>query len=429
MLRHARHQQMLLHQPGQQLDITRRQWQMLGKLTHANCPQLGMIAALTFGDVVKQSGQIQQCRPLDAGKYLNGMGKLFWILGIGEATQIADHEQRVLIHCINMKQVELHESADFAERRQQSCQQAIARHARKLRINAVGMIQNAPENLQGLGAVKAIIAMALQCLLQQTNGGRTHTLDVLVILQLNKHFHDRQWPLHKNVIVLHFQITVDDLEFIIQCVHRLPGMISKRLPELLQQALVEPLQLRHGAKISLHESLYRGVDAGIGLISEQCCELLLLGKQQALFGTLSQAVIGPAHAPEKIPPVQQLLIFCGMQKLLRQQCFQIGAAKTALTDPGNVLDIPQPARPFLDIGLQPIGGVIKVGMPLVLLGHLRGKKTLRRPVSIQGFLQLLLQCMKTPVITTQEVCFHQTGQGHHVAFTSAQRLPNAAHAV
>ena len=77
-----------------------------------------MIAAAPFGDIVKQSGDIQQPGLRKIRDQLAAEWILVRMLGDGKAAHIAQHHQYVLIHRIHMEKIMLHLPDDAPERRQ-----------------------------------------------------------------------------------------------------------------------------------------------------------------------------------------------------------------------------------------------------------------------------------------------------------------------
>ena len=87
-----------------------------------------MIAAAALGDVVEQSGDVEHLAPLEVGHEPRAQRIFVRVLRLGEAAQVADHHQDVLVHRVDVEEVVLHLADDAAEHRQVLAQHAVEVH-------------------------------------------------------------------------------------------------------------------------------------------------------------------------------------------------------------------------------------------------------------------------------------------------------------
>ena len=77
-----------------------------------------MVAAAALGDVVEQAGEVEHFLALEIGDQPRAQRILVRVLRLGEAAQVADHHQDVLVDRVDVEEVVLHLADDAAERRQ-----------------------------------------------------------------------------------------------------------------------------------------------------------------------------------------------------------------------------------------------------------------------------------------------------------------------
>jgi len=91
--------------------------------------QFGVVAAASFGNVVKQRGDIQDPGLSEVGHQLTAEWIFVRMFAHGEAAHIAHHHQDVLVDGIDVKQVVLHLADNAAEIRQVTTEHAGLIHA------------------------------------------------------------------------------------------------------------------------------------------------------------------------------------------------------------------------------------------------------------------------------------------------------------
>ena len=91
-----------------------------------------MIAAAAFRDVVEQPGEIEHFAPLEIGHQPRARRIFVRMLCLGEAAQVADHHQDVLVDRVDVEQVVLHLPDDAPEHRQVLAEDAEQVHPAQL---------------------------------------------------------------------------------------------------------------------------------------------------------------------------------------------------------------------------------------------------------------------------------------------------------
>jgi hypothetical protein len=106
---------LIAYQPGHGTGIVMAQSVFQAKRFGVDCSEFRMIAAPALGDVMKQASEVNDLRFLERLHDTAAMWILIIEPGKCEASQIADHEKRVLVDRVSMKQVVLHTSDNAAE--------------------------------------------------------------------------------------------------------------------------------------------------------------------------------------------------------------------------------------------------------------------------------------------------------------------------
>ena len=141
LLGHLRHGEMLGHQKGHQLAVLAAQPVGATEPAGIHGTHRGVVAAATFGDVMKERCDVQQPGPLKTGHQLAAERVLVRMLSHREAAQIAHHHQDVLIDRVHMKEVMLHAPDNASKGRQVAPQHRPLVHAPKLAGHPAGRLQ------------------------------------------------------------------------------------------------------------------------------------------------------------------------------------------------------------------------------------------------------------------------------------------------
>ena len=101
-----------------------------------------MIAAAALGDVVEEPGEIEHFLALEIGDEPRAQRILVRVLRLGEAAQVADHHQDVLVDRVDVEEVVLHLADDAAERRDEMAEDAVEIHPPQLVRDAARLAQD-----------------------------------------------------------------------------------------------------------------------------------------------------------------------------------------------------------------------------------------------------------------------------------------------
>ncbi len=194
----------------------------------------------------------------------------------------------------------------------------------------------------------------------------------------------------------------------------------------MQQHLIQPTQFHDCAIVLFHELFHRQ-SLVIVPVAEVSGQFTLMVKQQTIFTASGNQVQTKAYLPEKGLSFMQGLIFVFRKKTVIHQFVQGFGIEVAFRHPADHLDIAQSAGAFLDIGLQVIGGVVKLVVPLLLFRQFGFEEFAAGPDSIRTGLSFLL--FKQVNRADQQAGFLQVGGHGDILFGLLVTLFDAAHAL
>jgi hypothetical protein len=99
----VRHRKVLLHEECDQFSILVGQAVALAKGERVRASQFRMIAAASLRDIVVKRGDVKEPMALEAGHQLAAQRKFVRKLRHGEAAQVAQHHEDVLIDRVHME--------------------------------------------------------------------------------------------------------------------------------------------------------------------------------------------------------------------------------------------------------------------------------------------------------------------------------------
>jgi hypothetical protein len=138
-----------------------------------------------------------------------------------------------------------------------------------------------------------------------------------------------------------------------------------------------------------------------------------------------------AHAEEEIQRLEALRQLHGGQQAQRRQRLEVVQAMPGARDPKGRVEIPQPSRSLLDIGLLQVDGAPILAVPLELLPQLE-LDVLLRPPSLEGPPHPLLEAGEDVRAPGQEARLQHRGAGREVGVHHphgvVQRAAAVAHA-
>ena len=256
-----------------------------------------MVAAAPLGDVVEQAGQQQQLRLAQARPDFVGDAEALVDDARGEARQVPQHCQRVLIDGVHMEQVELHAAGDARERRNPAPQHAQARHALQ-RVHRMRPAQQRQEPLaqRRLGLLEG--RHARQRLRQRTRGLRMQPANLVV---RGPHREQREYvegiagpfgAARGQVIAPQFERPAG-----IGQRHR-HGFALDLLLEPLQQALADAQHQRRAAVEALHH-LLDGEIVGVVAVAQAISQRLLVIESQPFLALAGHQVQAETQARQR----------------------------------------------------------------------------------------------------------------------------------
>ncbi len=213
-----------------------------------------------------------------------------------------------------------------------------------------------------------------------THGRSAHALDVRILLQQHEQLEKRRRRTNEDVVADRLERPVTHLEAWIQRPRWL-ALIEDRLAEQLQQQLVQQTHVHDSPVVPLHELLDR---QGVGsvLVPESLGELELMIEEQAVFPPSRHDVQPEPDLPQHRLRLFQTPQFGTRQEAARDESVQCVGAEMPFGHPGDRLDIAQSARPCLDVGLEVVGGVVRLEMTLGLFADLGFEELLHRPDAV-----------------------------------------------
>ena len=124
----ARHDEMRIHQPGNQFDFVRGQSVLFAESAGVNRAEFGVVAATPLGNVVEQGTQVEQFRPVKIRHELAGQRQFVRQCRHGKPSHITQHGEDVFVHGVDVEQVVLHLADDATEGRNVAAKQAVTMH-------------------------------------------------------------------------------------------------------------------------------------------------------------------------------------------------------------------------------------------------------------------------------------------------------------
>ena len=122
-------------------------------------------------------------------------------------------------------------------------------------------------------------------------------------------------------------------------------------------------------EVVLHEPLDRR-QAGVAGVAEPLGDLALDVEMQPFLGLAGQEMHVAAHRPQEVFGLAELVVFGAGEHALVDQLLAVAHAVEILADPEQRVQVAQAALAVLDVGLDEIAGVARLGVALVALGEL-----------------------------------------------------------
>ena len=259
-LRHVAHGEVFAHQKLDQLGVVFVQLVLAGKGAHFGDAQFGVVAASAFGNVVEQSGGVQDPGLVPAARQLRAKRVFVRVLGHEKPTHIAKHHQNVLVHRVGMKQVVLHLAHDAPKHPQVAPQHRGFVHQSHGVRDALGLLQDLQKRLPVDRVGPKTPVHDGPHVVQRTQGSGRKAFHTRRGLVQQECFQNGVWVLLVQVVAGHF----DQARLFKKALVQRPEVVDRFAPigfepvfDVEQQYLVE-LGHRLGRPIVLAHQLFTG---------------------------------------------------------------------------------------------------------------------------------------------------------------------------
>ena len=407
-----RHHQVVLNQPDHQARIPGRQLVADAERLGVHGAELGVVAAAALRDVVIEAGDIDQFGLGQALHDLAGQRILLRDAGLAQLAQVLDDVEGVRIHGIDVEQVVLHLPDDMTELGKVAAEDSVAIHPTQVAMDTFLALEQLDEQAGVADVAAELVVDQMPMVAQQADGFGAHTLNPRVLRQQHEDLEDGEGRAFEYRVVGDLQIVVAHQETAVER-HGGPAVAfpENHLGKVLAHQVAEFGNAHHHPVVLLHETLDRELGVVV-FVAEQGGEAALVIEQQAILGTAGQHVQPVSDAPEKRLGRNQQRVFAFGEKALVDDGVQVQRAELAACDPEDGLDVAQPARGALDIGLQVVLGVVVLGMAGALLVALGEEELLARPHFVRaGDLQHVLPQV---LGAGDGAAFHQVGDHRQV---------------
>ena len=186
LLRGHRQDEVMPYQPGDRAGFIGAEPVFEAKRLRVDRTELRMIAATALGNIVKQSGQVDDLGFFE-GLHQWAAMRMFVIESLQrETAQITDDKQGVLIDGVGVKQVVLHTTDDSAEGRDVQAQYAVQVHASQFMRHAGRRTQDREEDPVVSRVLPKLLIDQVQVPSNESNRVRADATKVIVLLQEQK---------------------------------------------------------------------------------------------------------------------------------------------------------------------------------------------------------------------------------------------------
>jgi hypothetical protein len=360
----------VLHEEHHQVGVLLRQAVAPAEAPRIRHAERRMVAASPLGDVVEQRGDIQQPAALEAAHQLAAQRELMRELRHGEAAQVAQHHQDVLVDRVDVIEVVLHLADDAPELRQVAAQHVVLVHAAELVHDAARLLQDAQEQqLRHRVAPQARVhAPARAPERAQRAGG--HAAQVAVLLHEQEALQNRARLPLEQILAARLQQGAARLEAFVQHARRRALRRREARFQVLQQNRIE-LHDRLGIPvIILHQEFARAprLPGGVAAFGR---ERVLVVEGDAVLAAAGEVVQADAQVLQHRFVAREAQRLSLLQQVAARQVAPVLADAAGERDPADYLQVAQAARSLFEVGLQRERRVAVLGMALLLLQLLR----------------------------------------------------------
>ena len=277
-----RHQQMMAHQPGDQLGFARVKAVKLGEFQYVLRAENRMVAAAPFGDIVKEGGDKDQLRMRQARPQFHAQRMAATGLFFGEALKLQQHADGVFINGIGVKQIELHLADNMRPLRHIGPQHAMAVHRQQPAAYRALMAQHTEEQGPRFRNVAKRLRQMTAGVAQMAKRGGVNAGDAAVAHHRIEHAQNGLRFTDKQRVIAQIDKRAAQLKIIINRSRLLIlGERENRFFEQLDQHLVQLAHPTGDAEEILHHMLNRLV--AFAFIAQTAGDAELPVEQQAII--------------------------------------------------------------------------------------------------------------------------------------------------
>ena len=386
-----------------------------------------MVATAPLAEVVEEPREIEELRLGQALEDLAAERQLCGVLGQRHAPQVAHHEQGVLVHGVGVEEVVLHLPLDLAEGGQIGAEHPVAVHAPQLVRDAARLAQQLHEQAARAQVRAEALVDEVQVLADQAYGRGAHAGELRVLGEQQEDLEQGEGMAAEDAGVARLDEAVAHLEAPPErCRRARLAAVQDLLLEVLEQHLVEAREGLHRAVVAFHELL----DGEVGVVvavAEAPRQLGLVVEEQAVLAPAREQVQADADAPQQRLALGELAVLALGEEAVGDQLVQVPGAVVALGHPADHLDVAQPARALLDVGLELVGGVVEAVVARLLLAPLGGEEGLAGPDPLRP--GRLAHGAVEGLVAGERARLHQVGGHRDVARRLLHALGHRAHAV
>ena len=223
---------------------------------------------------------------------------------------------------IGVEQVVLHQAGNVLEDRQVGSKHAIDVHAPQLVRDPRRLPDDLHEQAAAADVVPEFVIDQVAVAADGADGVGPHALDIRVLLQQQEDFQQGIGIVAEDAVEADLDEAVAYLETVVErCDFPAAPRVQQFFLEQLQQHFVQPAQFHDGLVVALHERLHPE-PVLVVTVAELAGEGALVVEQQAVLAAAGQGVQGKADLPEKIPALDQGVVFRCSQKSVLDQFFQ-----------------------------------------------------------------------------------------------------------
>ena len=375
LLRGGREQQVIAHEPGDQLGLVGVEPQPRAQPPRDLGAEHRMVAAAALGDVVQQHRAIERAARADLVDDAVGQRVIALELTLLDPREQADRADRVLVHRIVVVHVELHLRVDPAEIGNEAAEHARLVEPAQDHLGIVAAGQQVDEQRVGARVLAGIG-------IDQPRVAADHAHGLGVDFQPfavgnGKDLQQAHRVLLEPVVAQRLDLAAIDA---IALHHARAGAEARQQPaRLLGELLVElgqeqPGQVADDLRLQeevLHEALDRALARTVGEVHPQRHFALEI-EGQAVLGPVGDRVEVAAHRPEERFGAAEGAVFVLAQQADGDEFADVAHLVDVFADPVERVQVAQAALALLDVGLDDIAAVAQPLVPIIALGQLLG---------------------------------------------------------